>query len=102
MRVSLAFSYLDVIVRIPVAIVDDHRVRRGEIDAQAPCPGGEKKAELFSTRSVETIDGILSIGTRRFPVHSFVLVPVIFQEIFQYVEHAGHLREDQNSMPLLL
>lgn len=44
---------LDVIVRVPVRVVDDDRVRRGQVDAQAARPGREEEAELLGPRGWE-------------------------------------------------
>ena len=45
---------LDVIVGIPVRIINDDRVCRGQVDTQATCPSGEQKHELLGVRSVES------------------------------------------------
>ena len=38
--------YLDVIVRVPVGVVDDDGVGGGQVDAQAPGPGGQQEGKL--------------------------------------------------------
>ena len=42
--------YLDVIVRIPVRVVDKHSVSGGQVDTQASRPSGEQEAESLGTR----------------------------------------------------
>lgn len=41
---------LNVVVWIPVRVVDDDGVCRGQVDAQATSPGGKEKAELLGPR----------------------------------------------------
>lgn len=50
-RLCLGSANLDVIVGIPVRVVDDDSVSRGEIDAQTTSSGREEESKLRSTRS---------------------------------------------------
>lgn len=43
--------YLDVVVWVPVRVVDDDSVSCCQIDAQTPCSGGQEENKLRSTRS---------------------------------------------------
>ena len=38
-------QYLDVVVRIPVRVINKHRVCSGEIDSQAASTGGQQKTK---------------------------------------------------------
>lgn len=48
---GVGFAYLDIIVRVPVRIVDDDGVSRGQIDAQTTSSGREEECKLGSTGS---------------------------------------------------
>ena len=45
--------YLEIILGIPVRIEDDDSVSSGQINAQAPGPGGQEETELLGPRSWE-------------------------------------------------
>lgn len=51
--VSCHAAYLDVIVGVPVRIIDDDGVSRCKIDAQTTRSGGEEESKLRSTWSCE-------------------------------------------------
>ncbi len=38
---------LQVILRVPVGVKNDHRVRRGQVNAQTTCPRGQQEAEIL-------------------------------------------------------
>lgn len=46
-------AYLDVVVGVPVRIIDDDGVSRCKIDAQTTRSGGEEESKLSSTWSCE-------------------------------------------------
>ncbi len=50
-RLHPGFTYLDVIVGVPVRVVDDDSVSRGEINAQTTSSGREEESKLGSTGS---------------------------------------------------
>ncbi len=43
--------YLDVVVWVPIRVVDDDSVGGCQVDAQTPCSGGQEENKLRSTRS---------------------------------------------------
>ncbi len=52
-RLSLGFANLDVIVGVPVRVVDDDGVSRCEINTQTTSSGGEEESKLRSARSCQ-------------------------------------------------
>ena len=46
--------YLDVIVRVPVGVIDDDGVGGCQVDAQAPGPGRQQERKLGGARSCGT------------------------------------------------
>ena len=50
-RLWLRPPYLDVIVGVPVRVVNDYSVSRGEINAQTTSSGGEEESKLRSPGS---------------------------------------------------
>jgi hypothetical protein len=52
-------THLDVVVWVPVRVVDDDGVGRVQVDAETSSTRGQQEAELFSAFLVEAIDGVL-------------------------------------------
>ena len=66
---------LDVVLRVPVGIVDHDRVRRHEVDADAAGPRGEEHdAHSFRTLLRELVDLFLPVSARDAPIDSTVRV----------------------------
>jgi hypothetical protein len=85
----LPLSHLNVIVRIPVRVVDDHGVRRGQVDAEPAGPCGQQEHELLSAGRVEPVDGILAALARDRAVDA--LKPVA-QEVHHVLEDVQLLK----------
>lgn len=52
-KVPAGTRYLDVVVRVPVRVVDDDGVCTRQVDAQTPRPRGKQEAELLRARSCD-------------------------------------------------
>lgn len=48
---------LQVILRVPVGVKNDHRIRRGQVNAQTTCSRGQQEAEILqeTTANLEFI-----------------------------------------------
>lgn len=46
---------LQVVLRVPVRVEYDDGVSGGQVDAQAPCPGGQEEAEVRRPLRVEMV-----------------------------------------------
>jgi hypothetical protein len=58
---SCSFSlYLEVVLRVPVAVEDDDGVGGGEIDAQTARPRRQQETEVLRAGRVEVIDRVLA------------------------------------------
>lgn len=60
--------YLEIILGVPIRIVDDHCVRGGQIDAQPAGPRGQQKAEVGGARRVEVVQCLLPQIRPRRPI----------------------------------
>lgn len=58
-------------------VVDDDRVGRGEVDAEAARARGEDEDELLRAGRVEHLDGVVAVLALGGPVDAAVLVPVM-------------------------
>lgn len=67
---------LDVVVRVPVRVVDDDRVGRGQVYAKTAGARRQQETELLGTRCVKPIDGILPLRACYCAVDSFVFISV--------------------------
>ena len=77
---------LNVIVRIPIGVIDDDRVGSVQVDAQATGSGGQEEDELLGAFSIETINGVLTQCARDRAINSLVLVTLTFQKVFEQIE----------------
>lgn len=73
---------LDVVVRIPIGVVDNDSVSGCKIDSQATGTSGQKEDELRGTGRVETIDGLLTQISGDAAINTLVLVARTVQEVF--------------------
>ena len=92
---------LQVVLRVPVAVVDDGGVGGGEGDAH---PAGARGEQVDKARpvAVEAVDARLPVRLARAPVQALELVRHLVQVVLQQVQHDGELREDQNLLALAL
>lgn len=65
---------LNVVVWIPIRVVDDDRVGGSQVNAQTTGSGRQQEAELLRARCVESIDRILTLRTRDGSVDTFVFI----------------------------
>mmetsp|Transcript_19465 Transcript_19465/g.73536 ORF Transcript_19465/g.73536 Transcript_19465/m.73536 type:complete len:338 (-) Transcript_19465:1450-2463(-) len=92
---------LHVILRVPVRVVDDHGVRRREIDPDAARPGAEQEDEGILS-GVEAVDGLLPVVSRDRPVEALTAEAAMPTEVLQEIQHADHLAEDEHLVALPL
>ncbi len=59
-RYQPAVLYLEIILRIPVAVEYDDGVGGGEVDPQAARPRGQQKAKVLRAWGVEVINRVLA------------------------------------------
>mmetsp|Transcript_9174 Transcript_9174/g.41610 ORF Transcript_9174/g.41610 Transcript_9174/m.41610 type:complete len:513 (+) Transcript_9174:2353-3891(+) len=92
---------LQVVLRVPIGVVDYGGVCGGERDTHATCSGRQEVHEALA-RGVESIDARLSISLRRAAVQTLVFVSHEVEVVAEDVEDDGELREDENLVPLSL
>ena len=86
--------------RVPVRVVEDHRVGAHQIDAQTARPRAEDEDEHLSV-VVELLHHLLALGERRGAVHSQIREVVHVQKRLEDVQHPRHLRKQQTAMAFL-
>ena len=90
---------LEIVLRVPVRVVDDGGVRGGEGDPHAARAGGEEVDES-AIRGVEPIDASLAIRLRGGPVESLKLKVHHVEIILEDVEDDGELGKDEHLLAL--
>ena len=86
--------------RVPVRVVENHRVGAHQIDAQTARPRAEDEDEHLSV-VVELLHHLLALGERRGAVHSQIREVVHVQKRLEDVQHPRHLRKQQTAMAFL-
>ncbi|KAA6424145.1 MAG: hypothetical protein FRX49_06104 [Trebouxia sp. A1-2] len=76
-------GYLHVLVRVPVTVIDNDGVSRGEVDAQATSPGGQQEDEDVGV-GIEGADGFLTI----LPAHAAINAAGLVALALQALQHA--------------
>ena len=90
---------LEIVLWVPVRVVDDGGVRGGEGDPHAARAGGEEVDES-AIRGVEPIDASLAIRLRGGPVESLKLKVHHVEIILEDVEDDGELGKDERLLAL--
>mmetsp|Transcript_31084 Transcript_31084/g.59984 ORF Transcript_31084/g.59984 Transcript_31084/m.59984 type:complete len:315 (-) Transcript_31084:1667-2611(-) len=67
---------LQVVLRVPVAVKDDHRVRRREVDAQPARTRRQQKQKVLRPGSVEVVHRLVPRRRAYGPVQALMLVPL--------------------------
>ena len=93
---------LFVVRRVGVQIVQNHRVRRRQIDAHATGPRGQQKRPVRTVRGIEGIDHVLAFVHRRLAVqpHETAAFPQLFHQDAHQIQQRRPLTEQQHTMPL--
>merc|ERR550539_545075 len=92
---------LDIVHRVPVTVIDDHRVGTRQSDTHSTCLGGQEETKdrvIF----LVPVNGLLPFYTDYGAVYSFVEMLPIIEVILHNIQYKRHLREDQHAMSLAL
>mmetsp|Transcript_39745 Transcript_39745/g.128644 ORF Transcript_39745/g.128644 Transcript_39745/m.128644 type:complete len:201 (-) Transcript_39745:581-1183(-) len=96
-----AVHRLQVGLRVPVAVVDDDRVGRLQVNAEPARARGEEEEEAVRVGLVEGVNHLLPLRPARRSVDAAIvkaiLVPV-GAVVLEDVEHARHLREEEHAV----
>src|SRR5688572_17474163 len=91
---------LQIILRIPVRIINDHCVCSSEIESKTSRTSTQQKHKAFIraclARTGEAINRCLTIDTRDSSIKTLSWVSSEIEVIFKDVQNANHLREDQD------
>ena len=87
---------------VPIAVEDDDRVGCREIDPDASSLGAEQEHKLRRAWGTETVDSLLPLDALDVSIDALVLELAIPEHIFDHVEDAGHLREDEYAVAVPL
>jgi len=87
---------LQVILRIPVAVVDDDGVGGRQVDAEAARPRAQQEHELVAVGLAVAVDGLLALLAANAAVDALVGEALEHQVVLDDVQDADHLREDEH------
>ena len=88
--------------RRTVRVVKDARVRGLQIDAQSTRPSGENETEDVAPGFIEVVNVRFAVFVVGVAIDATILVPAHHHKVFEDVQNAGHLRENQNSIAALV
>lgn len=88
---------LDVVLGVPVDVVDDDPVGSDQVDAESSCPGREHE-ELILIAVVEGVHELVSLLQLSGPIEAAVSDASEFAVLFQDVQEHGELRKQQSFM----
>mmetsp|Transcript_14388 Transcript_14388/g.42483 ORF Transcript_14388/g.42483 Transcript_14388/m.42483 type:complete len:268 (-) Transcript_14388:898-1701(-) len=91
---------LEVGLRVPVAVVQDHSVCGLQIDSKPTSARRQEEHELLRAWAVERVNEILSLFICGLAIDAAVWVPSRHKKVVENVEHPSHLREDENTVAL--
>mmetsp|Transcript_24575 Transcript_24575/g.48368 ORF Transcript_24575/g.48368 Transcript_24575/m.48368 type:complete len:251 (-) Transcript_24575:1188-1940(-) len=91
---------LEVHLRVPVGVVQNHNVCRGQVDAQPARSRGQQEHKLLRPFSIERVHHLLPSLRRCASINAAVRQLAVDTVVLQDVQSASHLREDQNSAVL--
>mmetsp|Transcript_16565 Transcript_16565/g.57911 ORF Transcript_16565/g.57911 Transcript_16565/m.57911 type:complete len:886 (+) Transcript_16565:420-3077(+) len=97
-----AIHGLQVHLRVPVAVVEDDDVGRGEVDAEPAGARGQQEHEAVALVLRVAVDGLLPQVARDGTVQALVHVAAEAQVLLERVEHLDELREDEHAVALRL
>mmetsp|Transcript_65506 Transcript_65506/g.115578 ORF Transcript_65506/g.115578 Transcript_65506/m.115578 type:complete len:203 (+) Transcript_65506:406-1014(+) len=92
---------LDVVLRVPITVEDDHRVRRSQVDTHTTRAGTEQKHKTVAV-GVEAIDALLSLVATDPAVQALAIVLAELAVLINEINHLHHLTENQHFVAFLL
>ena len=87
---------LQVVLRIPVRVVDDDGVGGGQVDAEAARARTQQEGEAVRVGLGVAIDGLLAQFAADATIDALVREAHLYEVVFEDVEDADHLREDEH------
>ena len=97
-----AIHRLQISLWIPVAVIQHHDVRAGQVDPETAGTRRQEEDKLLGVRRVVVVDGRDPILVRGRAIDTAVLEVAEDAVVLENVQHATHLREDQDPASLLL
>ena len=89
--------HLQILLRVPVAVVDDDRVRGRKVDAKPPRPCAQQEELVLGVLrlgAVEAADVLPPHILWDGPVNAAGLEPTVVEVCVDQIEHLRHLGED--------
>ena len=86
---------------VPVAVIEDHSVRRRQVDPKTACPRGEEKDEDVLP-VLEVGDHVPALVDLAAAIEPHVAVLPVAHVLLQQVDHPRHLAVDQDPVAALL
>lgn len=88
-------SGLDVVLWVPVRVVNDYHIGTGEIDTNTSCFSWQKEHISLFVRVIVSVDWSLSLFGLDLTIDSFVLVLLELQKLLNELKHMGKLGENE-------
>mmetsp|Transcript_27083 Transcript_27083/g.59561 ORF Transcript_27083/g.59561 Transcript_27083/m.59561 type:complete len:286 (+) Transcript_27083:2321-3178(+) len=88
---------LQILLGIPIRIVQDANVCRLEIDSEPSGTSRQNETKLFAVWCIEGVDGLLSIFVCSVSIDPTIFVSSHDHEIFQNIQNTGHLCENKDA-----
>jgi len=89
---------LQVVLRVPIRVVDDHDVGRSQRDANPAGTRAQQHGEEATFGVLEPVNRALAFLPRHGAVDTFVSVATEVQVVLEDVEHDAELAEDQHAV----
>lgn len=87
---------LEVILRVPVTVKNNHSIRRGQVDAKSTCPSGEEESKIVRAGSIVVVHSTLPQVVGHRPIESLACKSSHAAVVLQDVQHPHHLRKNQH------
>ena len=92
---------LQIVLRVPVGIVDDDRVGGRQVDAHAARARAQQEEKGIRVRRAVAVDGSLPLVASHRPVQALVAEASQLDVLLDQVEEHRELREEEHTVPLL-
>ena len=94
-------SCLNIILRIPIWVIDNDNVSTCQVNSNSSCLCWEKKNISLLVWIVVPINRCLSFFSFNLTINPFISILLPFQKFFNKLKHVSKLRKYENFLPLI-
>jgi len=98
-QIRVSLCYLKIVLGIPVGIEDDDCVSGGQIDTETAGSCGKEKAEILGSFGIKVLQCFSPELALNASVESLKRKMAELEVLANQIQHADHLRKDENAMP---